>query len=143
MFRLQKLRRNWTSAPRHGWHCVQQTTDAEVPGRRDRRRRSARDERAFVEHAKPRAERERLPHVVRHDDHGLFQPILNPVKLGVQEEKYRVVTEGLKGEEWVVVSGLLRAIPGRQVTPEKSPGQPGGEGAKAPESQPKPKKAAP
>lgn len=64
-----------------------------------------------------------------------------PVKLGVQEEKYRVITEGLKGDEWVVVSGLLRAIPGRQVTPEKSPGQPGAEGAKAPGNKPKSKKA--
>ncbi|MHB8068938.1 MAG: efflux RND transporter periplasmic adaptor subunit [Desulfobaccales bacterium] len=73
------------------------------------------------------------------------------VKLGVQEEKYRVVTEGLKGEEWVVVSGLLRAIPGRQVTPEKSTGQPGADGPKtpgpespkAPGPKPESKKAAP
>ena len=54
------------------------------------------------------------------------------VKLGVQEDKYRVVLEGLKGEEWVVVSGLLRAIPGKQVTPEKKAPQPGPEGVKAP-----------
>ena len=88
---------------------------------------------------------------IAYDQMGPFVRLVNdkniverrPVKLGVQEEKYRVVTEGLKGEEWVVVSGLLRAIPGRQVTPEKSTGQPGAEGAKAPESMPKATKAAP
>ena len=95
---------------------------------------------------------------IAYDQMGPFVRLVNdknlverrPVKLGVQEEKYRVVTEGLKGEEWVVVSGLLRAIPGRQVTPEKSTGEPA-EGAKtpgpanpkAPENKPKPKKAAP
>ncbi len=42
------------------------------------------------------------------------------VKLGVQVGTDRVVLEGLQGEEWVVVAGLLRAIPGRQVTPEKT-----------------------
>jgi len=88
---------------------------------------------------------------IAYDQMGPFVRLVNdkniverrPVKLGVQEEKYRVVTEGLKGEEWVVVSGLLRAVPGRQVTPEKSTGQPGAEGAKAPESMPRSKKAAP
>ncbi|MBK8176826.1 MAG: efflux RND transporter periplasmic adaptor subunit [Rhodospirillales bacterium] len=30
----------------------------------------------------------------------------------------RVIQEGLKGDERVIVNGLLRAIPGRQVTPE-------------------------
>jgi RND family efflux transporter MFP subunit len=53
------------------------------------------------------------------------------VKLGVQDGADRVVLEGLQGNEWVVVSGLLRAIPGRQVTPEKSPGKPGSDGAKS------------
>ena len=32
---------------------------------------------------------------------------------------FTVVEEGLEGQEWVVVQGLLRAIPGRQVTPVK------------------------
>lgn len=61
------------------------------------------------------------------------------VKLGVLEGKDRVVTEGLKGDEQVVVSGLLRAIPGRQVTPEKAGAQPPGTAGAKPES----KKAAP
>ncbi len=95
---------------------------------------------------------------IAYDQMGPFVRLVNdkniverrPVKLGVQEEKYRVVTEGLKGGEWVVVSGLLRAIPGRQVTPEKSPAEPA-EGAKTPgpanpkatENKAKSKKAAP
>jgi hypothetical protein len=29
----------------------------------------------------------------------------------------RVITKGLKGDERVIVDGLLRAIPGRKVTP--------------------------
>ncbi len=41
------------------------------------------------------------------------------VKLGTTVDDYRVVSEGLKGDEWVVVSGLLRAIPGKEVSPQK------------------------
>jgi len=52
------------------------------------------------------------------------------VKLGVQDGTDRVVLEGLQGTDWVVVSGLLRAIPGRQVTPERSAPQPEAKGAK-------------
>jgi len=63
------------------------------------------------------------------------------VKLGVQDDKYRVVLEGLQGEERVVVGGLMRAIPGRQVTPEKEGGQPGSEGPKTTGPKPEPKKA--
>jgi RND family efflux transporter MFP subunit len=42
------------------------------------------------------------------------------VKLGIQDGAHRVILEGLTGNEWVIVSGLLRAIPGRQVTPERA-----------------------
>ncbi len=41
------------------------------------------------------------------------------VKLGLQTDGYRVIDEGLTGEEWVITNGLLRAIPGRSVTPVK------------------------
>jgi RND family efflux transporter MFP subunit len=41
------------------------------------------------------------------------------VKLGNQVDADRVILEGLQGNEWVVVAGLLRAIPGRPVSPEK------------------------
>jgi RND family efflux transporter MFP subunit len=43
-----------------------------------------------------------------------------PVKLGAQVNDNRVIAEGLHGDEWVIVNGLLRAIPGKQVTPEKA-----------------------
>lgn len=39
------------------------------------------------------------------------------IKTGMQQGELRVIDEGLKGDEWIVVSGLLRAIPGLTVTP--------------------------
>ena len=41
------------------------------------------------------------------------------VTLGPQVEAFRVIEDGLKESEWVVTNGLLRAIPGRKVSPEK------------------------
>jgi RND family efflux transporter MFP subunit len=40
------------------------------------------------------------------------------VRLGQAFETLRVIEEGLNGDERVVVNGLLRAIPGREVSPE-------------------------
>jgi RND family efflux transporter MFP subunit len=40
------------------------------------------------------------------------------VKLGFADGTMRVIDEGLEGNERVVVNGLMRAIPGREVTPE-------------------------
>ncbi|QLH38316.1 MAG: efflux RND transporter periplasmic adaptor subunit [Defluviicoccus sp.] len=40
------------------------------------------------------------------------------VEVGPQQGDYRVISSGLKGDERVIVNGLLRAIPGREVTPE-------------------------
>jgi RND family efflux transporter MFP subunit len=58
--------------------------------------------------------------------------VRRPVKLGApQADDYRVILEGLQGDEWVVVNGLLRAIPGRQVAPERQT-LPASGGAKAP-----------
>lgn len=65
------------------------------------------------------------------------------VKLGNQVDADRVVLEGLQGDERVVVAGLLRAIPGRPVTPEKSPAQPAPNDAKAPKPNPDSRKSAP
>lgn len=39
------------------------------------------------------------------------------VTVGAAVDNLRVIEEGLKGDERVIVSGLLRAIPGRPVTP--------------------------
>ena len=43
------------------------------------------------------------------------------VKVGTQVDDRRVIQEGVKGDEWVIISGLLRAIPGSQVTPVRKP----------------------
>jgi RND family efflux transporter MFP subunit len=43
------------------------------------------------------------------------------VKSGAQAGDRTVIEEGLRGEEWVVVTGLLRAIPGAKVTPVRKP----------------------
>ena len=41
------------------------------------------------------------------------------VKTGAQKEHMYEIEEGLNGDEWVVTIGLLKAIPGKQVTPER------------------------
>lgn len=57
------------------------------------------------------------------------------VKVGALVNDMRIVVDGLQGEEWVIVDGLLRAIPGRQVSPvrKESP-------APAPSGEPAPAK---
>jgi RND family efflux transporter MFP subunit len=70
---------------------------------------------------------------ISYDQIGPFLRVVNDkdvverrgVKLGAQDGKDRVILEGLQGGELVVVEGLLRAIPGRTVSPEKSPAPPG------------------
>jgi RND family efflux transporter MFP subunit len=41
------------------------------------------------------------------------------VKTGSLVDNLRVIEEGVHGKEWVIINGLLRAAPGRQVTPER------------------------
>jgi RND family efflux transporter MFP subunit len=43
------------------------------------------------------------------------------VKTGTSNSGLYAIESGLTGDEWVIVNGLLRAIPGRQVTPEREP----------------------
>ena len=59
------------------------------------------------------------------------------VKVGTQVDDRRVIQEGLKGDEWVIISGLLRAIPGSHVTPVRKPltGAEGGSGSLQPSTQ--------
>ena len=40
-----------------------------------------------------------------------------PVKLGAIENGMRVVEEGLKADDWVIVDGIQRARPGAKVNP--------------------------
>jgi multidrug efflux system membrane fusion protein len=81
---------------------------------------------------------------IGYDQLGSFVKVVNDkheverrqVKLGNQVGEDRVVLEGLQGNEWVVVAGTLRAIPGRTVTPEKAgaPPAPGGSPTQAPKA---------
>jgi RND family efflux transporter MFP subunit len=41
------------------------------------------------------------------------------VNAGPTVGKLQVIEEGLSGKDWVIINGLLRAAPGRQVTPER------------------------
>jgi RND family efflux transporter MFP subunit len=45
------------------------------------------------------------------------------IKTGPQKDHSYVIEEGLTGDEWVVTNGVLKAIPGRQVSPERAQGQ--------------------
>ena len=47
------------------------------------------------------------------------------VKFGVQVDGLRVIEEGLKPGEWIIVNGLQRARPGAPVTPLKADAMPG------------------
>jgi RND family efflux transporter MFP subunit len=49
-----------------------------------------------------------------------------PVKTGLQIGSMRVIEQGLNGKEWVIAIGILKAAPGRQVTPvlENGSGKP-------------------
>jgi RND family efflux transporter MFP subunit len=80
------------------------------------------------------------PYVLIVDDQKVVER--RAVKLGTQVDDYQVVAEGLQGNEWVIVNGLLRAIPGKEVTPEKET-LPGPGGAKKDTSAPETGKAAP
>jgi RND family efflux transporter MFP subunit len=64
---------------------------------------------------------------VGHDQQGAYVFVVNEknvverrsVKTGPAVDALRAIDDGLAGKEWVIVNGLLRAGPGRQVTPER------------------------
>jgi RND family efflux transporter MFP subunit len=64
---------------------------------------------------------------VLNDQEGSYVLIVNEkngverrgVKTGPPVDNLLAVEEGLTGKEWVIINGLLRAAPGRQVTPER------------------------
>jgi len=93
-----------------------------------------------------------IPEVaVGYDQQGPYVMVVNDkkvverraVKLGTQDDDYRVVAEGLGGDDWVIVNGLLRAIPGKQVTPEKETLPGPGKKNQAPATEAEPRKTAP
>jgi multidrug efflux pump subunit AcrA (membrane-fusion protein) len=53
------------------------------------------------------------------------------VTLGdLTEDNLRIVKDGLKADDRVIVNGLMRARPGQKVTPQEGPSGPGGPQAK-------------
>ena len=64
---------------------------------------------------------------IGHDQQGDYLLVVNdknvverrPVTTGAAVESRRVIATGLTGGEWVVVNGVLKAAPGRPVTPER------------------------
>ena len=56
-------------------------------------------------------------HVLTVDENNLVKRI--SVKTGAVFDQSQVIEEGLTGSEWVIVKGHLRAVVGRQVTPER------------------------
>ncbi len=67
---------------------------------------------------------------IGHDQQGAYVLVVNEknvverrtVNTGPALDGLRAIDEGLKGQEWVIVNGLLKAAPGRQVTPEREGG---------------------
>ena len=64
---------------------------------------------------------------VGYDQRGSYVLIVNEhngvqrvsVRTGTLVDHLEVIEEGLTGKEWVVIKGLQKAVPGRQVTPER------------------------
>ena len=64
---------------------------------------------------------------IGHDQQGAYVFVVNDknvverrgVKTGPAVDALRAIDDGLKGQEWVVVNGLVKAAPGRKVTPER------------------------
>ena len=68
---------------------------------------------------------------IGHDQQGAYVFVVNDknvverrgVKTGPAVDALRAIDDGLQGQEWVVVNGLVKAAPGRQVTPERESAQ--------------------
>ncbi len=79
---------------------------------------------------------------VGHDQQGAYLLLVDDknvvqrrnVTTGPSVDGRRVIATGLTGGEQVIVNGLLKAAPGRQVTPERA----GADGAPAPDGRPSP-----
>jgi RND family efflux transporter MFP subunit len=65
---------------------------------------------------------------IGHDQQGSYVFVVNEknvverrsVKTGPTVDALRAIDDGLTGKEWVIVNGLLKAGPGRHVTPERA-----------------------
>jgi RND family efflux transporter MFP subunit len=61
------------------------------------------------------------------NEHNMVQRV--SVRTGTLVDQLRVVEEGLGEKEWVIIKGLQKAVPGRQVTPEQEGVQTPGTGS--------------
>jgi RND family efflux transporter MFP subunit len=67
---------------------------------------------------------------IGHDQQGAYVLVVNDknvverrnVTTGPAVESRRAIDEGLIGGEWIIVNGLLKAAPGREITPEREGG---------------------
>ena len=74
---------------------------------------------------------------IAYDQRGSYVLIVNEhntvqrvsVKTGTQVDHLQVIEEGLAGREWIVIKGLQKAVPGRQVTPKQEEVQTPGMGS--------------
>ncbi len=82
-----------------------------------------------------------IPEVaIANDQQGSYVFIVNEkntvehrsIKTGPAVDGLRAIEEGLKGKEWVIVKGLLKSSPGRQVTPQREEAAPPSEKASPP-----------
>ena len=68
---------------------------------------------------------------IGHDQQGSYVFVVNEknvverksVTTGPAVDSLRAIDDGLTGKEWVIVNGLMKAAPGRQVTPEREGGE--------------------
>ncbi|CAI8891005.1 efflux RND transporter periplasmic adaptor subunit [Methylococcus capsulatus] len=72
------------------------------------------------------------PYVLVVDDKNLVER--RSITTGPPAGRMMSVSDGLKSSDWIVVDGLLRAIPGKEVTPVRQPlaAEPAGDSAGAP-----------
>ena len=83
-----------------------------------------------------------------YDQQGNYVLVVNPnniverrsIKLGIAVGDFRVVREGLTADDWIIISGLQRAVPGKPVIPVKEEPKPAPEKA-GPTAVPEPDKA--
>jgi RND family efflux transporter MFP subunit len=74
---------------------------------------------------------------IGHDQQGSYVFVVNEknaverksVTTGPAVDSLRAIDDGLTGKEWVIVNGLLKAAPGRQVMPEREGERPPEQGA--------------
>jgi len=100
---------------------VPNSSGAILPGLHARVRVPLDERRAFVVPETALGSDQQGPYLLVVNERNLVER--RAVKAGLLVDHLRVIEEGVRGGEWVVVKGLLRAIPGQPVTPEREGGE--------------------